>query len=270
MITPQDIREKQFERAMLNGYSTVSVDQFMEQVATEYAALCKEISTYRKKMKMLVEKVEEYRASEDAMRMTLLQAQKTCKELTEAAQTTAQTTISDAQAQADALFAKATEKGNAILASAQQQYDDIVSSISDAADLEEARLAKAQQNAALFLERMRGFCNSQLIDLDSFEAASAPNGSKPSSEDIPDEAFVEKNSTLEEKLVTEGSVVEELSVIEEEEPALEDAPVVEEEEKDPLASLMGLLNTDENSSAEDDDDTKRFNFDDLKGLNFGR
>ena len=284
MITPQDIREKQFERSMLNGYATASVDKFMEEVATEYAARCKEISTYRKKLKMLVNKVEEYRASEDAMRMALLQAQQTCDRMKQEAEQVAQTTVSGAHAQADALFARATEDSSAILASAQQQYDDIIASISEAADLEEARLAEAQQKAALFVERMRSLCQGQLLDLDVFDAVISGDEVE---EEFVDEAPVIEEPAIEEPVaeepVAEEPVIEE-PVAEEpvaEEPVVENEdplatlwgePTAEAETDDPLASLWGdpaddLLPED---TDDPDNETKRFNFDDLKGLNFGR
>ena len=349
MITPQDIREKQFERAMLNGYSAASVDKFMEEVALEYAARCKEISTYRKKLKMLVNKVEEYRTSEDAMRMALLQAQKTCTELTEAAQKSANDTssgaqaqadalfaratedsaailfaaqqkydetmasvndtISGAQAQADALFARATEDSAAILFAAQQKYDETIASISDAAEQEEARLAEAQQKALQFAARMREFCQSQIMDLDAFEASLSSKLAEAQPAPVVEEPIVEEpvveESVVEEPVVEEPAVEEpvvEEPVVEEpvvEEPAVEEPvveepaveePIVEEAEDNPLASLWSDSEIDaviddmgdplaslwgdpsEDFLAEDDtdNDTKRFNFDDLKGLNFGR
>ena len=303
MITPQDIREKQFERAMLNGYSTASVDKFMEEVAMEYAARCKEISTYRKKLKMLVNKVEEYRTSEDAMRMALLQAQKTCTELTEAAQKSANDTISGAQAQADALFARATEDSAAILFAAQQKYDETIASISDAAVQEEARLAEAQQKALQFAACMREFCQSQIMDLDAFEATfcGKPAEAQPApvvEEPVVEEPIVEEpvveEPVVEEPVVEEPVVEEPVAeepVVEEpvvEEPVVEE-PVVEEEDDplaslwsdseidavidemgDPLASLWGDPAEDFLTEDDTDNDTKRFNFDDLKGLNFGR
>lgn len=75
-MTPQDIREKIFEKAVFGGYDMGSVDDFMEEMASELEAAQRESATLKAKMKVLVDKIEEYRASEDAMRMTLLSAQK--------------------------------------------------------------------------------------------------------------------------------------------------------------------------------------------------
>ena len=42
MITAQDIREKTFERARLNGYSVDDVDSFLEEVAENISNSLKE------------------------------------------------------------------------------------------------------------------------------------------------------------------------------------------------------------------------------------
>ena len=42
MMTPQDIREKTFEKAVFGGYDMGQVDDFMEAAASDLAALQKE------------------------------------------------------------------------------------------------------------------------------------------------------------------------------------------------------------------------------------
>ncbi|MGI6013294.1 MAG: DivIVA domain-containing protein [Oscillospiraceae bacterium] len=304
MMTPQDIREKQFERAMLNGYSSTSVDEFMEEIAVEYAALCKEISTQRKKMKVLVDEIEKYRASDGAMRMALLQAQKTCEELTDSAQKTAQATLSAAQSEADAIRAQATADSEAILASAQKQYDEIVGGIHAAAEREEVRLSEAKRSSAQFIANMRNLCTRQLQYFEAFASvvpAADAEDSAPVEINIPEGSAV----PVEEPAVTEDSVpvVEEPEAIEKPVPVIEESETADESdpakadesseessldeilsdqvddrsaeplspEENPLAGLMdGLLHTEEADASDLDDATKKFNFDDLKGLNFGR
>ena len=75
-MTPQDIRERTFEKAVFGGYDMAGVDDFMEEAAVALENAQRENSTLKAKLKVLVDKIEEYRASEDAMRMTLLSAQK--------------------------------------------------------------------------------------------------------------------------------------------------------------------------------------------------
>ena len=42
MLTPQNFREKAFEKAIFGGYDTSSVDDFLDEAANDYAALAKE------------------------------------------------------------------------------------------------------------------------------------------------------------------------------------------------------------------------------------
>ena len=67
MITPQAIREKTFEKAVFGGYDMASVDSFLEELVNDFTTMQKENAVLKAKMKVLVDKVEEYRGNEDAM-----------------------------------------------------------------------------------------------------------------------------------------------------------------------------------------------------------
>ena len=99
-MTPQDIREKIFEKAVFGGYDMGSVDDFMEEMASELEAAQRESATLKAKMKVLVDKIEEDRASEDAMRMTLLSAQKLSSQIEAEARARADKVVAEAQAAA--------------------------------------------------------------------------------------------------------------------------------------------------------------------------
>ena len=81
MLTPQEMSAISFAKAVFGGYDMAAVDAFIETASTDYAALYKENAILKSKIKVLVEKVEEYRSTEDAMRMALLTAQKMGDEL---------------------------------------------------------------------------------------------------------------------------------------------------------------------------------------------
>lgn len=82
MLTPQEISGKEFVKAVFGGYDMSVVDDFLETLTADYTALYKENAILKSKIKVLVEKVEEYRSTEDAMRMALLTAQKLGDEIT--------------------------------------------------------------------------------------------------------------------------------------------------------------------------------------------
>ena len=76
MLTPQEVSSRSFTKAVMGGYNMAMVDEFLDELTDDYTALFKENAALKAKMKVLVEKVEEYRATEDSMRATLLTAQR--------------------------------------------------------------------------------------------------------------------------------------------------------------------------------------------------
>ena len=87
MFTPQEVSEKTFPKSasFSSGYNMASVDEFLDALTEDYTALYKENAALKTKLKILAEKMEEYRATEDAMRSTLLAAQKMAAAMTEEA-----------------------------------------------------------------------------------------------------------------------------------------------------------------------------------------
>ena len=74
-MNPQDISNKKFEKSM-SGYKTEEVDEYLRDVAIAYAKAIKEKEENELKIVKLVEKINEYRGDEDAIRDALLVAQK--------------------------------------------------------------------------------------------------------------------------------------------------------------------------------------------------
>ena len=114
MLTPQEIQEVKFVRSV-KGYDKEQVEDFLDTVYSDYAALYKENATLKGKMRVLVDKIDEYRSVDEQMRKTFY-----------AAQQTAQETIDKARAEADL-----------ILKNARSQAEDRVNDIRDQVDAEE-------------------------------------------------------------------------------------------------------------------------------------
>ena len=126
MFTPQEIQEKTFVKAVFGGYDMATVDEFLEPLTEDYITLYKENAVLKSKMKVLVEKLEEYRAQEQSMRKAILTAQRTADnmvaeaekkaaKLMNEAQTTAQTKSVDTDAitaQADEVVRQEEERMN--------------------------------------------------------------------------------------------------------------------------------------------------------------
>ncbi len=144
MITAQDIREKGFEVVRFNGYDRDMVDDFLEELADDVAAAQKENAVLKSKMKVLVDKIEEYRANEEALNNAILSAQKLAVQIE----------------------SEARQRAAATVAEAEKKAQDTIGSISDRADAEEKRLADAKAATAKFFEAAKALCNSQLSKLD--------------------------------------------------------------------------------------------------------
>ena len=104
MFTPQEVSEKVFPKASFGGggYNMASVDEFLDALTEDYTALFKENVTLKAKLKVLAEKVEEYRSTEEAMRQALLTAQKMAAKLVQEAQSEKEKILADAQVEAQA------------------------------------------------------------------------------------------------------------------------------------------------------------------------
>ena len=143
MITAQDIREKTFEKSRMNGYDMASVDDFLEELAEDIGASQKENAVLKSKMKVLVDKIEEYRANEEALNMAILSAQKLAVQIE----------------------SEARQRAAAMIEDAERQVKAKVGSIQEQTAAEERRLADAQTAAKIFLDKAKELCNEHLTRL---------------------------------------------------------------------------------------------------------
>ena len=143
MITAQDIREKTFEKSRMNGYDMASVDDFLEELAEDISSAQKENAVLKSKMKVLVDKIEEYRANEEALNMAILSAQKLAVQIESEARQRAASMIEDAERQVKAR----------------------VGSIEELTAAEERKLADAQSATKSFLAKAKEVCSAQLNQL---------------------------------------------------------------------------------------------------------
>ena len=147
MFTPQEVSEKVFPKSsgFGSGYAMTAVDEFLDALTEDYTALYKENVTLKAKLKILAEKVEEYRATEDAMRSTLLTAQKMAAKL-----------VQEAQTEKENLLKEAREQHAAQLAQLEQDKRDA-----------EEKLAMAQQSLVDFVRHGSELCAQQQEFLNS-------------------------------------------------------------------------------------------------------
>lgn len=149
MITPQDIREKSFEKAVFGGYDMNEVDDFLEQLAVELTALQKENGVLKAKMKVLVDKIEDYRSNEKDMHEAILSAQK----------------------MGSMIEKESREKGDRILGEAMTEAERVRRQAREEVENEKTRLAEAKRSSVEFIDSMNKLCNMQLEFLQRISGA---------------------------------------------------------------------------------------------------
>ena len=167
MLTPQEISGKEFVKAVFGGYDMSVVDEFLETVTADYTALYKENTILKSKIKVLVEKVEEYRSTEEAMRKTLMAAQR----------------------MADDLVKDAEQKRSQILQDAEAEAQKKIDSLRQEADAERFRLTSAQKETAAYVEQVRTLHAQTMAYLDQLSQLSpvpADNGAAKVEEAVSD------------------------------------------------------------------------------------
>lgn len=126
MLTPLEIENKKFSKQMVNGYNVEEVDDFLDEITSEYEKLYRENSESRAKIEELNESLVKYKSIESTLQSTLLMAQSTAEEVKNVAKQQAEQIISDAQAAAkqasDALENEVILKRKE-LADVQKEFD---------------------------------------------------------------------------------------------------------------------------------------------------
>lgn len=159
MLTPQEVSERAFQKASFGGYNMAQVDEFLDILTGDYSALFNENAVLKNKMKVLVDKVEEYRSTEDAMRKALMAAQR----------------------MADDLVKQAEEEKAAMLSRTEEEVRTRKAELSKELEAEEFRLKQAQQATASYVEKVRALhikeaeCLSQLEGLYPPDTTPAPD-----------------------------------------------------------------------------------------------
>ena len=190
MFTPQEVSEKVFPKASFGsgGYAMSAVDEFLDTLTEDYTALYKENVALKAKLKILAEKVEEYRATEDAMRSTLLTAQKMAAKL-----------VQEAQTEKENLLKEAKEQHAAQLAQLEKERHEA-----------EEKLTMAQQSLADFVRHGSELCAQQAAFLNSLpEMQMSPEENAAAVEDDIRQDIMQHFDTMD---VETGTDVEEAPV----------------------------------------------------------
>ena len=150
MLTPQEVTDKKFKQAFVGGYDMSAVDDFLEALTEDYGKLYKENAVLKNKMKVLVDKLEEYRSNDASLRQ-------------------AYTAIT---AQAEQMLAEAKVERERILEEAHREVSASVTDIQDQIAREEKRLAVTREQTGAFIAILKECYGRQIDQLGLIEKAS--------------------------------------------------------------------------------------------------
>ena len=152
MYTPQQLDEIAFDRVRFNGYDIDSVDEVLGTLIEDYTTLYKENALLKSKMRVLVEKLEEYRNGEASMRDAMSGAQKTCDQM-----------VRDTEA-----------KCAQMLNDANQTAAENAKNASSLIAAENARVEEAKKAAAARISEIQDQMNTCIQALERIKTANLP------------------------------------------------------------------------------------------------
>ena len=174
MLTPQEVSERAFQKASFGGYNMGQVDEFLDVLTGDYSALYSENAVLKSKMKVLVDKVEEYRSTEEAMRKALMTAQR----------------------MADTMVKEAEQKKAEMLQQAEGEARQRKQALEQELQAEEYRLAQAKEHTAQFVAQVKALQAAQAQYLDQL----SPPAPGQSQEDRVEEAAEEIDDNVQRLL----------------------------------------------------------------------
>lgn len=264
MMTPQEAANCTFTKSMVGGYNMASVDDFLDKLTEDYSALYKENTALKAKLKILADKTEEYREIEDAMRSTLLTAQRMAASIVSEAEQKRDKLIADGTGTAKRRLAELREEMSREESRLEQVRQDVAAQI----EAEERRLAVAQGELRHFIQAVQSVCGKQLELLERLpELPAVIPAAPPPPAPAAEPALPEETHVVPE--VPEDAVPDETAMerdIQEAVAALSAAPSAEEKEApaggDPFEEEPGMFPGEDSLQA-----TRVLNLDELQ---FGR
>lgn len=119
MITPRQIRERKISTVESGGYDRAEVNELLLEIIESYEAVYAENKELYRKMEILANRIEEYRADEDSIKTALITAQKMAAQVVSEANEKAEQTASESASSAQQTVIDAKEKADKIIGEAR-------------------------------------------------------------------------------------------------------------------------------------------------------
>ena len=162
MMTPQEVAGCTFSKAMMGGYNMAAVDDFLDKLTEDYTALYNENAALKAKLKVVADKLKEYRDMEETMRAALLTSQKMANSIVAEAEQRRDAMIADAAAAA----MRRVNELRGEMEKEEQRLKDTRAEVDRQLEVENRRLAAGQEQLRAFIRDVSAVCNGQLALLD--------------------------------------------------------------------------------------------------------
>ncbi len=285
MLTPQDLRDHEFQLSGRNGYLAADVDIYMDEVYASYDQMFRENAEIVRKLQVLADRLAQYKEDEENIRNALVEAQRMknsiiveaqqkaqgqlseteekiraaretvdaqANEILDKARVEAEEILKDARAEAAEIIDRTNRKATDLLDTANALYDEKVGSVADEAAKQEAYLEKIKAESATIRKQLFDTYQMQM-ELLSF----APDFTAEfEEEELPEEV---EETPVEETFVTGEEVLGERAYQEAQERLKDTAPVEEpvivpEQEVEPEVLKEPEAPVEVASFDDDDDD----------------
>lgn len=120
MLTPLDIQNKEFKKAM-RGYKETDVDSFLDEIIIDYEKLYKENIELKDKIEVLNDQLKHFNKLEETLQNTLVVAQSTAEEVSLNAKKKSELILMEAEDRAK----KIIDEANKEVIRIQNEYETI-------------------------------------------------------------------------------------------------------------------------------------------------
>ncbi len=229
MLKPEEIKNEQFELSVLGGYKREQVDEFFAAVCQDYQKLFEEKAELIEKLKLCVQKIEDYQKDEQFLKTAIINAEKLNetslreierreKEIETAAREKAELIVKNAELEAQNIMSKVKKDSEAQIKECELSTALKISQFKKMQDEEEQNLNRLKKEVSDFKEMLLKLYEQHLnsiTKLPEFKAKEEP---------VVEELTEQKVQYIEEQTVPEVEAVVEETAIEQTEQ--QEQPVV--------------------------------------------
>ena len=126
MLKPSEIKNVEFGVSVIGGYNRESVDVFIDNVFNDYEKLYNENTELAQKLKVCIEKIEEYRKDEQYLRAAIINTEKLNENALKDIQIKEKEIEQAAKNNADLIVEKARIEAENIVATAKKEASDSI------------------------------------------------------------------------------------------------------------------------------------------------